>query len=212
MPSWTNPIRMGLGPARSTRALPGRSGIIATGGSCRSCWFTTSTMNPVFRWSALKTAYLIWSLMGKHASARNSWPLRESNNSSSFGFWPPPRIETMMARIGSGARSRQGPRQEPGQAGQVYRAPTKKEPSSPRERCTARSGCATKNERWRAPDRVGTSSARRYRSLPPCVALLSGITFSPGRTFAPRGARGVLPCTNHESPSTAKRDSSLRSE
>src|SRR6266568_4643011 len=40
------------------------------------------------------TAPRIWKPMGEHASARNSWPLRESNNSSSFRFWPPPRIDS----------------------------------------------------------------------------------------------------------------------
>src|SRR5260370_35499953 len=32
--------------------------------------------------------------MGEHISAHNSWPLRESNNSSSLSCWPPPRIDS----------------------------------------------------------------------------------------------------------------------
>src|SRR5260370_37272657 len=32
--------------------------------------------------------------MGEHISAHNSWPLRESKNSSSLSCWPPPRIDS----------------------------------------------------------------------------------------------------------------------
>src|SRR5713101_7770325 len=84
---------MVLGPVRSTRALPGQSAIIATGGSCPSYWCTTSTMSPAFKWAIRKTVSLIWKRTGEHASAPTSWPLRESSNSSSFGFWLPLRID-----------------------------------------------------------------------------------------------------------------------
>src|SRR5260370_20246269 len=78
----------------------------------------------------------------------------------------------MMARIGGGARSRQGPRQESGQAGQVYRAPTKKEPSALERGAQPGVAVSQKKERWRAPDRVpDRSRGRREKFRPPLQEL-----------------------------------------